>query len=219
MNPASNLKRYYSGRYGMALLLTLGVGAIAVLLVWPIAPHSSLAVLPVGFGATNPIRWTPFWELVPAVIAAISPAFLAPRLHDFERVAGNRVRLFAFLAAVGTLVGPALMPVLATLTLPQDARWLDIVFNVLLIGSIGLLTTAWLGRLMGPIVTCATYVSLVAFQHLSPELAAHIPFSGTVGNLRPHPIPVLVLAAAASGYWAKTLGRSALASRLERNER
>lgn len=194
-------RRYATGR---ALKIYLGLWlAVMIALLLPF-----VVVLPVQLLWGQPTRWTPLWEALPALLGASAGALMAPGLASWERLGAPRLRPPAALTALIALLLPTIAPWLAHFRLPADARWVDIMCNVAAITAISLLATATVGRLYGTLVAYGTYVGLVFFQHAAPQLAVHVPFSGVIGNLRPHLWPTLALTATALAVWTWTLGTS-----------
>ena len=116
------------------------------------------------------------------------------------------------------IIVPAAIPWLASLRLPQDARWWDISCNVALFSSLALIATALVGSFAGPLIGLVAYLSAVAVQQTIPAVAMYLPVSGASTNLQAHPVPAAVLAVTACCVWSQTLGRSRLVQRLHRND-
>lgn len=203
--------RYLTARHAGAFLALWAVAATVVCLPF-------VVVIPVQFLWGQPTRWTPLWEALPALLGAGAGALLAPGLATWERLASSRVRLQAALTATAALVMPFALPWLAHFGLPSDARWVDIMFNVLAITAVGLLLASALGPVYGTILAYAAYFGLIVFQHAFPELALGVPFSGVLGNLEAHVWESALLAVAAVFVWTWTLGKSRFATMLARND-
>lgn len=204
--------RLYLSARGAANFLSLFLAGVVVVLL------ARVQVFEITLDSTKIPRFTPVWEAVPALLAVIAPALIAPRLASWEALAHHRLAPRAGLLAVLTLLGPSVIPWIAHLNLPPDARWWDITCNVLLLGSLALIATALLGRRGGPATGLALYAALIATQQTAPAAAAFIPFSGARTNLQAHPIPAATVAVIAIGVWSATLGQSRRVDMRERND-
>lgn|GEM_PF-1280119 len=204
--------RLFLAARGTLPFLVLAAGALAAVLA------SGVTVFEIRLVDTNLPRFTPAWEAVPVILAVLAPALLAPRLATWELLAGPRIRIRAATIAVAAVVLPAAIPWVAHFHLPDDARWWDIMWNVVLLAGIALIATAALGRIAGPMIGLFVYVAIIAIQQTMPEVAAYLPVSGAKTNLRAHPLPSLIAASIAVGFWTVTKGQSHLTRSLQRND-
>lgn len=202
--------RFLSAR-GTVASLALLVGAAAVVLA------AGVTVFEITIDPIQLPRFTPIWEIIPVLLGTYLPALLAPRLATWEMSGLVRLRLRAGVTAVIGALLPALIPWLAHLRLPADARWWDISCNVAFFAATSFLATAWLGPLAGPIVGMVGYFVAVVIQQMLPEAAACLPVSGASTNLTPHPGAALLALVLAGAAWFATLGQSQFARSMQRN--
>ncbi|HQD68285.1 MAG TPA: hypothetical protein PLO87_06805 [Ornithinibacter sp.] len=204
--------RLYLSSRTLPTLLALYLVSVALVL------QAHVLVFEISLDNTKIARFTPVWEAVPVLLAVIAPALIAPRLASWEALAHHRLAWRAGLLGAVTLLAPSTIPWIAHLNLPPDARWWDISWNVLFLGSLALTATAVLGRLGGPATGLAIYATLIAVQQTAPNAAAYLPFSGASTNLQPHPGPTSAAAVIAIAVWTVTLGRSRRLRLRERND-
>lgn len=202
--------RFLSAR-GTVTSLALLVTATGVVLA------GGVIVFEITIDPTQLPRFTPIWEIIPVLVGTYLPVLLAPRLATWELSGLARLRLRAGVTAVIGALLPALIPWLAHLRLPADARWWDISCNVVFFAAISFLTTAWLGTLVGPTVGLAGYFVAVVIQQMLPAIAAHLPVSGASTNLASHPGAALLALGLAGTVWFATMGQSQLARSMQRN--
>ncbi len=195
--------------------LALFVLTTAVLLV---VLASGVTVFEIRLIDSQLPRFTPVWEILPVFLAIAAPGLLAPRLASWERQGLPRLSRRAATVAFVAIIVPAAIPWLASLRLPQDARWWDISCNVAFFSSLALIATALVGSFAGPLIGLVAYLSAVAVQQTIPAVAMYLPVSGASTNLQAHPVPAAVLAVTACCVWSQTLGRSRLVQRLHRND-
>jgi hypothetical protein len=203
--------RYGRGRSAGTYVLTAALTTALCLAVWPLAPDSRLAIIPISFLSGRHIRWTPLWELAPAFLAAAAPALLAGDLPHVEHFGRRRLEPYAALAAAFAIATTAAIPILTGLTLPPGARLGAVASNVALIAGLAFLLASLLGPTVGPLLTTLSYAALVVTQHSSPEVAAWLPFGGIPENPGPHWPTSSVVAMAAVIAWSIT-GRGKLVS-------
>lgn len=201
----------YLAARGARLLLILAVADLLTVY------SSGVTVFEVKLVNTELPRFTPVWEALPVLLGLLAPALLAPRLATWELSGRGRLRVRAATVALGAAAGPAIIPWLAHLRLPDDARWWDISCNVTFFAAVALIATAGLGTLAGPLIGLVAYLTTITIQQALPDVAAHLPVSGAKSNLTAHPIPASTLSIVAVIVWAMTMGQSRLARSLHRN--
>lgn len=160
-------------------------------------------------------RYVPVWEFVPTLSGVVGTSLLAPSLWSWEW-SGRRaaLRWRAAVTALLALLLPASMAWIAHLWLPTGARWWDIGWNVFLLTGVGMLATAWLGHVWGPVLGLGVYLAVLAFQQGAPNWAKYIPVSGGYENLDAHIGAALLVGASAVAVWTVSLGRTPLANKL-----
>lgn len=207
-----NPVRYASGRHAKAFLVALICVAALIVLVWPIAPDSSFAVIPVALLSGRQVRWTPLWELLPAGVASIGPALMSSGMPHLDGLGGRELRPYAGVSAFVLVAFCSLLPVLAGTTLPDGARIDLSVSNTAIVAGSALLLTSWFGRRLGPILAFGLYACLVLIQHLTPEVGVHLPFAlllpfpGHEGNMVPHPLAASLAVFAGIALWTVRRG-------------
>lgn len=204
--------RLYLAARDSLLAVALWVGAVVLVLT------SGVTVVEIRLVATEIPRFTPVWELVPVLLAATLPALLVSQLASWEHTGHVRLRARAAVVAAAAVAAPASIPWIAHFRLPDDARWLDIAWNVVLFAALALLATCAVGRLAGPAVVLLAYGITIGVQQALPGVAAHLPISGARTNLQPHPWPALALTVVAVAAWTITLGRSRWTARRTRHD-
>lgn len=206
---------YLAARGGFSYCL---LWAVALLLVLSDV-SGGITIYPIQFVAALLPRYTPISELLPVVAGMLGVALLVPRLWSWERLGRRgRVRWRAAVCAIAALALPASIPWLVHYRLPPEARWWDIVWNIVLLTAIAMLATVALGRVLGPLLGVAVYAAAIAVQQVTPDIARWLPISGASTNLRPHIATAAGLAVLAVAVWTITLGRSRFADNLTRNE-
>lgn len=204
--------RLYLAARGSLLAVSLWVGALLLVLT------SGVTVVEIRLVATEIPRFTPVWKLVPVLLAATLPALLVSQLASWEHTGHVRLRTRAAVVAAAAVAAPASIPWIAHFRLPDDARWLDIAWNVVLFAAVALVATCAVGRLAGPAVVLLAYGITIGVQQALPGVAAHLPISGARTNLQPHPWPALALTVVAVAAWTITLGRSRWTARRIRHD-
>lgn len=203
-------KLYLTARHTISCLVLTAASIAAVL-------AAGATVFELRIDPTKTPRFTPVWEAVPVLLGALLPALLRPSLASWEMPGPLRLRLRAGALAVLAVLTPAIVPWIAHLRLPADARWWDISCNVTFFAAIAAAATAFLGRLTGPVTALLCYAATITVQQSTPHLATHLPVSGASTNLTAHPIWSLILLTAASVVWFTTMGQSRFARNLARN--
>lgn len=202
--------RFLSAR-GTVTSLALLVAAAGVVLA------GGVTVFEITIDPIQLPRFTPIWEIIPVLLGMYLPALLAPRLATWELSGLARLRMRAGVTAVLGALLPALIPWLAHLRLPTDARWWDISCNVVFFAATSFLATAWLGTLAGPTVALVGYFLAVVMQQILPAAAVHLPVSGASTNLTAHPGAALLTLALAGTAWFATMGQAQFARSMQRN--
>lgn len=190
---------YARGRWTAVVLGMWLAVVVAVMLAGPL-------VLEVRVVSWRDARWTPIWEALPALYAASIGAGVAPRLASWEAIAAERLRPYAIATAVIAICLPASVPWIAHFSLPADARWLDIVTNVVIIAALSLIAVSTLGRLRGTACALAIYLLIVPLQQAYPAIAPYLILSGSAGDVRPRVVECVLLASIAVGVWSARAG-------------
>lgn len=203
---------YWAARSTTTFVLLWLAGLLAVLTTGP-------TVFELAFIGGKVPRYTPVWEAVPATVGALGAGALVPRMRSWEASGRLALHARACAAALTALLLPGLLPWLAhVFVLPSQARWWDIVWNVVTLTSVALLATAMSGRVVGPLVALGFYVVTIVLQHWRPDLARWVPLSGSPGNLDPYIMPAVLASGVALATWSYTLGCSRWAARTWRND-
>jgi hypothetical protein len=170
--------------------------------------------------SSRPTRLLATWELVPVVCAALGPALLAPRMWSWETLARPRIVLWAKATlGLASIVFPAALPWLAhALVLPGEALWCGMVWNVVLVGSVALATTAVLGPAGGPIAGLGVYVFCVIVQQWSERVGSFVPLASLNTHTQPHAGFPVACAFVAVALWTTSFGRARTAQSRMRND-
>lgn len=199
---------FLKARSARTASLVLVCVTIAVVIAGP-------AVYELQVVASQPPRYLPIWEVAPVIGASVIPALLVPRMWSWERTGDvQMLRVYAGVSAVLAIAAPSLVPAVCALTvLPDEARWVDVSFNVAAISAVAMLAATALGRVLGPLVGLGAYVALVAVQQAAPGLASWVPLSVGDRSLTVHALVSLAASAIAITAWTSSLGRSRAADR------
>lgn len=202
-----DVSRYLSGRHARTYLWCAGAAIVVCVAIWPLFPDSSFAIVPVAFLSGRHIRWTPLWEVIPCMLAAVATVLWTPNLPHIEHQGRRKLQGYAASAAVFIVISTAALPIFAGITLPPGARLGVIASNVALIAGLALIFTSVLGPTFGSLLAISAYLALIVIQHSSPEVAVHLPFGGIPENMGPHWISSGVIAGVGVSSWSVTLGR------------
>lgn len=203
---------YWAARSTRLFLLVWLLGVAVVLALGPM-------VFELGFLSGRVPRYTPVWEAVPAAVGAIGAGTLTPQLRSWEVGGRIELRRRAAAAALVALLLPGCIPWIAhLLTLPRQARWWDIVCNVVLLTAVALVATAMAGKVVGPLVGLGAYLAILVVQQADVSLARWLPVSGTPGNLSAHVVPAVLASCVAVLTWSWTLGASRWSTLLWRHD-
>lgn len=205
MSDAAGWRLYFRARPCSAAVGTWALGLAVVLAAGPL-------VLELQIEASRLPRFVPVWELVPAVVSLTLPAFMCPRMWTWERLGSPRVSVCALLAGCICLLAPPLITGAAgPVVLPPDARYLDIAFNVLVIGSVSLFAVALAGPVVGPMAALTFYIATVVLQQTAPVLGPFLPLSGGDRSALMQAVVSAPFALAALAFWTWSRGRTLLA--------
>ncbi|PRW62297.1 hypothetical protein [Actinopolyspora mortivallis] len=164
-----------------------------------------------------PSHTVPMPEMIAMITGILAATVLRPRLWEWERLGGPRVRLVAVTLAAVAMAAPLLPALIGLYSMPGDRTPTWLVSNTLTIGATVLLLSALIGPLLAGGVTLGCYLGLVLLDNLVVGARPFLPlatYPATHGKW----LPPLILIPLALAVHAVTRGTSAWAHNLGRNE-
>lgn len=154
-------------------LTAIIVTAVAVLLT-----RTFIGFVPeLALDASRPIRFIPLLELFPIVLAVVWVLATAPRLGEWETLAGQRYRWHTLGAAVMCVVVPQVVVLLSASALPPGDPWTWMAANVLTISGLAVLLSALVGHVLGAVATAALYGCALVLQNVLGPVITWLPIT------------------------------------------
>lgn len=175
-------------------------------------------------------------ELSAVASVIVGGCLISPKMATWEALSAPKVRLASGLIALAMLTSAATLPIglsaaithLPANTVPQSSSfdldeitlglWLPNVANILVVGTIGLVAVATLGRVVGVLASAITYVVLIWLSMDSHIMTPYTPLCSTdTGG--PVWVPATSLTIAAIAIWCRTGGSTVIARYLDPRDR
>ncbi len=171
----------------------------------------------IGINASRPIRFLPLLELCPIVVAIVWVLATAPRLGEWESLAGRRYKWHTALAALVCIAAPQVVVVLSAPALPDRDPWAWMAANVLAVSGLAVLLSALVGHILAAVATAAMYAIALVLQNSFGPVIGWLPITS---GWDPHPRwpAALGIAAVALVVYRVRGASELLDARRQRNE-
>jgi len=172
----------------------------------------------ISVNASRPTRFLPLLELVPIVVAVTCILATAPRLGDWERLAGASYRRHSIAAAAACILIPQVVLVCSAPAMPDRDPWAWMASNVLVVSAAGVCLAAIAGHVLAAAGTAVLFgLILVTQSAIGPDLP-WLPVITTGWDPQPRWPAAALLSLAALCLYAVRGGSDVLDTRRRHNE-